>query len=481
MNPNEPSGIKPDRQADTSSPIFLEGHPTPTFFNFLGQRTDRGTLTKERARRLLFPRDSGDFEKNKIILADHGLAITPDQVNFDFGTWAREFDDDDWEYIKKATDTLAALYTVTNYYRSIVFTDRYKTTPYETAALRTLPLVYQTNYDKLQKILADGKIIPDKKFQEMNIPTSRIDEIKVEMSGGHLTNTYSFDREAGLDEYVFTYFGRPHPTRQYGSIQILLKQDRFHQDERAFATQDDIADLVHKDGGMDKYRDQFMQGMYFLRSAAKKIKWEICSRSIGDMRTNILDPFLNGSIDRKDSLGFSCFSTWEVKVPGFSTDDIEAIVFTDEEEYDDFNEKYPGQYRTILKTTSTDPNQVYTLEQKDEEEYDAIIIKELEKGHGNRAKKLEDVPEEGRTPIYVEVLCLSKYISRKGDINMMEPIKTYNSLGDAIEGLQETGVVVKLVTTRDEAAKFLKYPFNNREINVFQIEDIITPESTESI
>ncbi|MEK7116456.1 MAG: hypothetical protein AAB879_03610 [Patescibacteria group bacterium] len=309
------------------------------FSEFLSQRADKGG--SEFSRR-----------SNKEILARHGLhSVNPESISPYFSQIADEVTPTEWEYIEKADNKLLAIYTVQRFHSEESINegsptgpwgiDQFAPTPEEVGSIGALPLVYGTTFERLVQILESGEVMSDRAYyQKLTAAGKQPNAATLE---NFFTHTYGDDRRAGLDNYVFTFFGRSHTKVNYGNVEILFKPDRLHMDHRSFATENDFIDIVNSGESEDVYRDEILQSDYFIRAAARKLKRALNGKG------NVASSFLNGSTDTKDQYGGTTFSTWEIKTTQFTVDDIDSIVFHSQKDLQRFKEQYGERYPTILR------------------------------------------------------------------------------------------------------------------------------------
>jgi hypothetical protein len=426
-------------------------------------------------------------------LKSKGLdSITPESLPEEFCHLAKLFLDEDWDFVKKSPTQLLAIYTVINAYRLKSFDERlgypiHGGTPRQIAELSTLPLVYCTKFATLKRIIDSGKILSDRAYYNTLIQEGKDPDKFSDYESFH-TNTYGDDRRAGLDNFVFTFFGRPpEGTGAYGDIQILLRPNRFYSDPRAFATKDDFANLEIYQEKEDYYRDQVFQGVgnYFLRMAATKLN---SSLSHNRRRNYDIDGFLNGNTDGHDQYGRLTFSTWEVKVPEFTIDDIEALVFDSHEQLKNFRAQYGNRFKIIFKPGVVDlrsilshefgisderlnrlnhqqllshvfdffekrpekkqeyfgdteiqhrPSIIYRIP-FNETEFDERMITELESGSTARVKSIDEMPPENTRICYAQVDYPKKYITTGSNLYLLNPMQQfYSDLEDARSAQKE--------------------------------------------
>lgn len=321
-----------------------------SFSDFLAQRIDTQGPKVGQDRINLEER----LKRTGVILRSHGLAQI-DSATLPDRSWGFDrFTDSSWNFVRDSEDRLMALYTLLNYDKeltmALAWPDRDTPTQEELAQFRNLPLVYGTTFETLLKIMDSGKVLSDRAFRQKMIDEGK-DPEAVENWAEATTHTAEDDRRAGLDNYVFTHFGRPHLARRiYGDVEILFRPDRFYNDPRSFATEDDFIDVVdgltrHKTE--DGYRDQVMQGVggYFLGAVVSKLKQEANTSHRGA----VLPAFLSGRTDTHDQYGRTTFSTWEVKVPELTTDEIAKIVFSNLEQMTRFREIYGDRFQLIYR------------------------------------------------------------------------------------------------------------------------------------
>lgn len=395
---------------------------------------------------------------------------------------------DDWKYIHNAKDRLLALYSVLNFYfrekvnqseREIFrgsdvntyltdYEDRSRLTVEETGNLYTLPLVYSTNRETLVKILQSGKIVPDREFTRIMLEQG---SAPVDIS----SNSFVEDRKAGLDNYVFSYFGRPNSSRHYGDVQILIKPDRLLADQNSFVTRNDFLDeeIVLDQEGEDKYKDQVLQGEYFLKASGREIKRQ---HSYKNLETQVSSDFINGRVDSID---------WEVKTGSIDASEIDKIVFTKLEDLRSFRESYGQTIPIVYNPDKSDlgahlrelypesapeieailssqlkgselqdniarnfpdfhqdffsrygipilkPDQIYAT--TDFENRKASVMREcLEEGSEERIRALEQ-PETKRATFYLRVLGEASTISEKSNIYLLCPQQVFTTKEDAID------------------------------------------------
>jgi hypothetical protein len=444
------------------------------FSDFLGHRVDNGGSDNSK-------------EHNKAVLEKHGLqSISPEGLDPYFSKNSEKFTADDWEYIEKAQDKLLAVYSVNNFYEQEDVNqgiwvepwaiDKYEPNPIQVGDLGALPLVYQTNFKRLTQILEHGEILSDRAYYKSLIAQGKQLNDETEE---FFTNTNGDDRRAGLDNYVFTFFGRPHSQRKYGDIEILFKPDRFYKDQESFATEHDFMDIICEDHSEDRYRNEVLQGSYFIRSAARQIK-----KVLNGYPDSLNVDFLSGDSDQKDQYGGITFSTWEVKTPQLTVTDIDSIVFSDKNELEQFREKYGSRYITILrpdmstlqaiikdKTKLSDnflnkcsykelvkwcnkyfiehpeelrdyfgsekvefiPENIYKLK-NGEKIRDRFIQEDLERGKEMRTL---NVPEAEQRTCYMRISFPKKYITSTSDIYKLSPEKIYADLTTPQKEIEE--------------------------------------------
>jgi hypothetical protein len=452
------------------------------FSNFLAKRVDKG--------------GSGISKiSNKKILEKNGLHdIDPESVDPNFYLVAEKFVNTDWDYINKASDKLLALYTVKNFYTNESLNsghsiepwgiDKFAPTPEEIGDLVSLPLVYQTKFERLLQILESGKVLSDRAYYQTI--TEQGKQLNADTLEEFRTHTYGDDRRAGLDNYVFTFFGRPHSKQNYGSVEILFKPDQIYQDQKSFTTQDDFIDMVDSTMSEDAYRSEILQGDYFIRAAGRKLKKNL------DGHGDVIQSFMHGSTDTKDQYGGNTFSTWEVKIPQLKIDDIDTIVFSAKEDLQRFRKKYGERYPIILRpdmatlqTIAKDklglgdisryslrelsdwcgqyftehpaelvqyfgsekvefsPDNIYRLNDA-EERKKKFIHKELERG---KEERILTAPETEQKSCYVAISFPKEYITPGSDIYRLNPENIFADLAAAQAELQRKKQFKKLSIT----------------------------------
>lgn len=336
-------------------------------------------------------------DRVKQILANHAIgSVSPEHCNPHLERYVGEFTARDWNFILRSKIPEIALNTIVRYYQIMEktsgFTEgiwdipRHYPDAQGVAELSTLPLVYQTSLEKLEAIMETGEVYSDRRLsQESN------DEIK--------TNTALEDRTAGLDNYVFTFFGKPYTGLKYGDIQILFKPDRLYTDEESFVTDDDYVQLMGRtmaakpdlgykeiDAEVRKeYCDQVMlgRGEYFLRSAYAKLSQSHYRGSFGESQNG---RFLSGETDQKNNYGEVFFSTWEVKVPEFEVGEIDRIVFSKKSDLLAFASKYPNSQIDCVYS----PNDEELLEMYYQERFkDTVVPKGFKMSHQELISWLE--------------------------------------------------------------------------------------------
>lgn len=475
----EPDGIKTSettRLPSEQKPLRFEDPlygANIAFEDFLGKRLDTPN------------RKQAEIREIQDILDAHGLGhIVATGVPPYFVNRSREFTDQDWQYIQATPkeQQLLAIYTVINApeneWSSSGFPRRhepwgqdfYQANPRAVGELATLPLVYQTSMETLRKIIANGRILSDRALHHRLISEGKSTEA-ISDSALFSTHTYADDRRAGLDNFVFTHFGRPF-TDAYGDVEILLKPDRFYSDTRAFATKHDLLYFETGTGiREDSYRAEVIQGTggYFLRSAARKLK-QITGRE------TVMSDFLYGGTNQNPQHLGKNFNGWEVKVPEFTVADIDSIVFTSADKLNEFKKSFgdtiPLKLRASAKKLRTvvngklgegaamaysdqqlygwsleyykkhpeekeadfgtadielDKEKIYTLTDADRR-YKAAMQTELERDSNERLARLREREPSERRECYVAISFPQQHITSQSDIYRMNAGRIFADL-----------------------------------------------------
>lgn len=345
----------------------------------------------------------------------HGVDVAVDSSPKFTSHFLDHFTGDDWKFITDSSNQLLGLYTVVNHHEFMNWGPGWgmtgkgkEITRGELATARSLPLVYSTSLDALRKIMAGGKIVSERR---------RIEEL--EASGGTVldheaqgaSHTHREDREVGLDDFVFTHYGKLHANREYGGVHVLLDPDLINSDG-AFATRNDIMDIdmvktmntppgqVPEEGlPLADYLNQVSAGPYFFREVVRKIK----SRCSGDFRSG---EFQRGATDVVNNIGMVVFSTWEVKVREASVDDITGLVFTDADEMQAYKAEFGGKIPCKLNSGEHGPSKVFSIAGKRNE----VIRNDLEEDYESRRKFLDAKPAG-------ELVEVHGYMSPTGDLD----------------------------------------------------------------
>lgn len=292
-------------------------------------------------------RSKTEIQNIQNILDKHGIKqVEPEHVGAYFVWYADKFEPYDWQYIAESKVPSLAINTIAKYYFTLNFEGSAREGVWQmpvhfpdahgVAELATLPLVYETSIGALNEIIKKGRIYGEREYFKEN-------------GGKFDSNTSMEDRNAGLDDYVFTFFGRPYSGMKYGKIKILFKPDRFYTDEQAFATEDDYIQLmdrvtvkINDDAKVDaivneSYCDQAMLGTghYFLEAAYRALSSKNYNSSALHSYS-VKERFLCRNTDIVDNIGNINFSTWEVKVPEFELKDIDRLVFESTSDLDAF-------------------------------------------------------------------------------------------------------------------------------------------------
>jgi hypothetical protein len=207
----------------------------------------------------------------------------------------------------------------------------------EQALLRSLPLLHNTTAQALYAALEAGSFKSNRQLHDEG----------VDVTDG-IGNTNAYDREIGLDNYIFADFARPASNRVAAEVTVVLEPDAM-QSKGSFLTEKDLQDCYDSEGRLD-YR-RYMSGALsvedFYDVAAKSIRTKRSLREVASgagMGSNYapmsIEEFVAGSDSNPDQFGTPHFSTWEVKMSKASTSLIRKVIFTDKEQYEAFQSQY---------------------------------------------------------------------------------------------------------------------------------------------
>jgi hypothetical protein len=279
--------------------------------------------------------------------------IDIDESNFPEFFKSEWLNDDDWKNISESNIPIITLYAA--YYLRLMEEDHdFKKladcSPQEKRKLQSLPLIHGCTAHALDNILSDGKLISNKEIYRK--AKSKSAAVDFEVRSGQ---TNMWDRELGLDQYVFADFGRPHMYHTQQEVTLVIDPEAINQ-PGVFMTEKDISD-VNQNHPIDDYLRNVSVPKYFYRMAELRIaKTEIerRERRSGGMSTysclhNTIDKFSQGQDGDVDMFGKPTFSTWEVKLPSISADMIKRIIVRDEETFKVLRDKYSSKFEIVYE------------------------------------------------------------------------------------------------------------------------------------
>lgn len=188
-------------------------------------------------------------------------------------------------------------------------------------------LVHGTNYDALVNALNYGAFKSNRNIND---------------SGKG--NTHFFDRDLGLDNYVFSDYGHPHAYRRKNpsEVEVVFDLSAF-EEPGSFATEKDIADC----GGVKEYLSTAAENDYFLEAVQQKLATTVAALPGADIIFGhhlSASEFASGVDGNPNTLGTNNFSTWEVKIPSIDVDKIRKVIFHDQDQYNEFIAQHGSTY-----------------------------------------------------------------------------------------------------------------------------------------
>ncbi|MEK6951850.1 MAG: hypothetical protein AABX29_02440 [Nanoarchaeota archaeon] len=379
------------------------------------------------------------IEEYRELLNKQGILINPENCprNFNF----EEFTDKDWEKIRASLTPILTLYSINNFYSNKRLYDRKpyhrdldKTT--DEIELRSLPLVHGTTREALEKVLETGRVLTNKEIYK----SSKEDPEDFHSSG--IGATTLIDRELGLDQFVFTDFGRPHMYREQQPEIILVIDPELMNQPGAFVTERDIADC----DSLEQYMEGVTTFDNFYEIALQKINstpiesgWNPSGygMSTGYTYWNTVKKFSQGQDSEPNNVGTPSFSTWEVKLPEVKVSAIKRIVVRDRKTYDELRAKY-GDKIEFLHVPRFEHNNYNPL--RIPGEVQRQFAKKFDINFEERKKALDDLSEDEKE---TEVLVFSvngyinPLISERTNPDLLPSI-SYETLEDVVDDIQNT-------------------------------------------
>ncbi|KKS43702.1 MAG: hypothetical protein UV48_C0029G0004 [Candidatus Azambacteria bacterium GW2011_GWA2_42_9] len=231
------------------------------------------------------------------------------------------------------------------------------------AFLRSLPLVHSTSVDALDKILSAGKLISNKRLYFEGKKSA------LEFHSDSQGTTTLMDRTLGLDEYVFADFARPHVYHSQQEVTIVIDPDTIFS-PGVFMTAKDVLDCDIANP-LPEYLSSSLTPEYFYEAAKLKIAKEVTeerevgSRGVYESQSsyNTIRQFSEGQDGYTyTNIGKQLnFSTWEVKLPEVPVSAIRKVIFRDQQQFDNFRERFQGGDFELVYEPNLKGNQYHVL------------------------------------------------------------------------------------------------------------------------
>ena len=378
--------------------------------------------------------DSLSLANRQALFDSHGIMIAanslPEHMNFS------SFTEKDWQRAVISDTPVLTLHVADYLHRQDIYgldvEARSQPTAASEAKLRSLPLIHGTTTASLEAILERGEFVSNRTLIEENGQAS--------LDQGWTNN---FDRELGLDDYVFADFARPH-MYHYPQDEVTIVLDPSVMDQPgAFATEKDIADCGQ--GGLEEYMQGVVTPEYFYEAAQKRIaRSEVREISGGSGRYVYGTPetLADGVDTDKNSEGIYDFSTWEFKLPEVPASAIRRVVVRDESTFKQLQEKY-GSAIEFVYEPKLEPKNLSSLEipGRFEEEYEKLVEADFKE----RQTTLDALsPEEKETVVIVlpkndsvEAATTQK-ISERSNPYWQSELITYGSEEELVDDIKNT-------------------------------------------
>jgi hypothetical protein len=360
-------------------------------------------------------------------------------------------DDADWEAVRTSSEPLISVWSRTNVLRienDAAFTEKAKrrygsgeTRPPQQefddqVRVASLPLVHGTSFAGLLGAVEQGSFRGNREIHDQGIDVSQ--------NG----NTIAADRELGLDQFVFADFARPNSKRQgenQPDITVVLKPEAMDQ-PGTFVTEHDVLDLDRNTPGGRMDYTAYMRGGFtsedFRRIALTRLRNTESTRTAYNSATRdtynpplSLDEFTRGDDGDPDQTGAADFSTWEVKMPEVTTDNITRIVFKDQEQMASFIDRYGDRFECVYEPQISEKLRAGEDVLGAQRGYEQAHSAALEADYTRRASAILEAPEDERTTSY-SVMIGTMEGKEKYNPDWLSVESGFNTEQDALEHAQ---------------------------------------------
>ncbi len=203
--------------------------------------------------------------------------------------------------------------------------------------LASLPLLHGTTSKGLQRILKSGQIYSHRAVNERSRRKIR-------------GSTIAWDRELGLDNYVFADFGIPSTYQNINSEVTIAISPLALTQSGSFLTEKDIIDcnrVTEYFAGLSLPEDFYETALRCIRSSPSLRTYRENGMELPRYLT--VPKFARG--DNTDLIIGSSqqrsFSTWEVKIPEVPVEFIDKVIFKDQSQYRRFVAKQGKSIQAI--------------------------------------------------------------------------------------------------------------------------------------
>lgn len=242
----------------------------------------------------------------------------------------------------------------------------------EISFLASLPLLHRTTIKGLRRILKSGQMYSHRAVNERGRKKT-------------LGNTISWDKELGLDNYVFADFGKLNTYQIIDPEVIIAISPLALTQPGSFLTEKDKAscNITEYFAGLSLPEDFYETALRRIRSSPSLSTYRENGMELHHYLTvpgfamgDNADPITRGSKQ-------GSFSTWEVKIPEVPVEFIDEIVFKDKSKYQRFVAHYGGSIPVVYK-----PDLGSSMDVLQDFKIKAEVYKRLTAGNHQRSSSL---------------------------------------------------------------------------------------------